>query len=275
MLGGEGSITADEQTYAFDNALAMQRERLDTLEALFDPGTIRHLDALGVAPGWRCLEVGAGGGSIAERLCDRVGPDGAVLATDLDTRWVAEVSRPNLEVRVHDILEAELPVGEFDLVHVRLVIGWLGDPRLGIERLVGALKPGGRLLAEEIDFVTAVAHPRMDPELRERFARMVHAHNEVLAARHVFDPFYGRSVPADIEAAGLVDTGSEGRTAMWRGRGPGGRIWQLTIAQLRDEIIEAGLMSADDVDAAIALCDDPRLTTISPMIMAAWGRRPA
>jgi len=267
-------MTGNEQTYAFDNALAMQRERLDMLEALFDPGTMRHLEALGVAPGWRCLEVGAGGGSIAASLCDRVAPDGTVLAIDLDTRWVAEVSRPNLEVRVHDVLGSELPGGEFDLVHVRLVIGWLSDPQLGIERLVGALKPGGRMLAEEIDFVTAVPHPRMDPESRERFQRMVHAHNEVLAARHVFDPFYGRSVPADLEAAGLVDTGSDGRTAMWRGGGPGGRVWQLTIAQLRDEIVDTGLMSPDDVDAALALCQDPSLVTISPMIVAAWGRRP-
>jgi ubiquinone/menaquinone biosynthesis C-methylase UbiE len=85
-------MTADEQTYAFDNALAVQRERLDTLQELFDPGTIRQLEARGVAPGWRCLEVGAGGGSIAEWLCDRVGPDGSVVATDLDTRWVAKLS---------------------------------------------------------------------------------------------------------------------------------------------------------------------------------------
>jgi SAM-dependent methyltransferase len=211
---------------------------------------------------------------VAASLCDRVGPDGTVLAIDLDTRWVAEVSRPNLEVRVHDVLEAELPSGEFDLVHVRLVIGWLSDRQLGIERLIGAVKPGGWLLAEEIDFVTAVPHPRMDADSRERFERMVKAHNEVLAARHVFDPFYGRSVPADLEAAGLVDTGSEGRTAMWRGGGPGGRVWQLTIAQLRDEIVEAGLMSTDDVNAALALCDDPNLATTSPMVMAAWGRRP-
>jgi len=58
-----------------------------------------------VAAGWRCLEVGAGGGSIAEWLCDRVGPDGRVVATDLDTRWVAKLSQPYLEVRVHDLLE--------------------------------------------------------------------------------------------------------------------------------------------------------------------------
>jgi tRNA A58 N-methylase Trm61 len=56
------------------------------------------LESLGVADGWRCLEVGAGGGSIAEWLCRRVGRKGAVLATDLDTRFLYALDFPNLEI---------------------------------------------------------------------------------------------------------------------------------------------------------------------------------
>jgi SAM-dependent methyltransferase len=267
-------MTADDQTYAFDNALAAQRERLDTLETLFDPGTIRQLEARGVGPGWRCLEVGAGGGSIAAWLCARVGPDGAVLATDLDTRWVAELSHPNLDVRVHDLLEDDLPSGEFDLVHVRLVLAWLREPPVGLQRLIAALKPGAWLLVEELDFVSAVPDPRMEPQQRVLFERAASAHNAILARRHAFDPYYGRRVTGDLEDAGLTDTGAEGRASMWRGSGPGGRIWRLSVAQLRDEIADSGLMDPADIDAALALCDDPRLSTMSPVMMAAWGRRP-
>jgi SAM-dependent methyltransferase len=266
-------MTADEQMYAFDNALALQRERLSTLETLFDPGTIRELESRGVEPGWRCLEVGAGGGSIASWLCDRVGPGGDVLATDLDTTWVGQLSHPNLDVRVHDVLEDDLPEGEFDLVHVRLLLAWLREPHVGLQRLIAALKPGGCLLAEELDFVSAVPDPRMDAEPRSRFERAASAHGAVLAQRHAFDPHYGRRVAGDLEDAGLVDTGCEGRASMWLGGGPGGRIWRLTLEQLRDEIVDAGLMEAADLDAAIALCDDRRLATMSPVMMAAWGRR--
>jgi SAM-dependent methyltransferase len=264
----------DEQTYAFDNALAVQRQRLDALETLFDPGTIRLLEDRGVAPGWRCLEVGAGGGSIAAWLCDRVMPGGTVLAIDLDTRWVAELAQPNLEVRVHDLLADDLPAGEFDLVHVRLVLAWLQDPRVGVQRLIGALKPGGLLLAEELDFASAVPDARMDPEPRELFERVVRAHNAVLAERHAFDAFYGRSLAGDLESAGLVDTGAAGRAETWRGGGPGGLIWRLTIAQLRDAIVGSDHLSTTEFDAALALCDHPRLITVSPLMVAAWGRRP-
>jgi hypothetical protein len=48
--------------------------------------TMRQLDAIGVEPGWRCLEVGAGAGLMTRRLADRVAPTGKVIAMDLGSR---------------------------------------------------------------------------------------------------------------------------------------------------------------------------------------------
>ena len=154
-------MPAAEGPYAFRNVRAIQRERLRTLEALLDEGTIRHLEARGVERGWRCLEVGAGGGSIAGWMCERVGPEGSVMATDLDTTVLAARSHPNLEIKVHDVLEADLPEREFDLVHMRLVLAWLGEPGVALRRLIDALQPRGWLVAEEMDFVSAVPDPRL------------------------------------------------------------------------------------------------------------------
>jgi trans-aconitate methyltransferase len=129
-------------TYAFENAQALQPERLRLLAALLDDGTFRLLERLGVQPGWRCLEVGGGGGSVAAWLCDRTAPTGSVLATDLDTTVLRELERPNLEVRVHDVLRDELPEREFDLVHARLLLAWLADPERGLRRMLAPLRPG-------------------------------------------------------------------------------------------------------------------------------------
>jgi SAM-dependent methyltransferase len=265
----------EERAYAFANAQAAQRERLRTLEALNDPGTKQQLNARGVEGGWRCLEVGAGGGSIAAWLCERVTPDGAVLATDLDTTVLSELSHPNLEVRAHDVLVDDLPKGEFDLVHVRLVLAWLTEPRAALRRLVAALRPGGWLVAEELDFASAVPDPTMGDAACARFARLVRAHNAVLAERHGFDCTYGRRVAGDLEASGLTDGGAEGRASMWRGGEAGGLIWRLTIAQLRETMIADHLMGSADLDAAMALCAQARFSSLSPVMVAAWGRRPA
>jgi SAM-dependent methyltransferase len=267
-------MSPEQRPYAFGNALEIQRDRLRMLEAALDPGTIHQLEEHGVSRGWRCLEVGAGGGSIAAWLSARVGPDGAVVATDLDTTHLLGLSRPNLEVRAHDVLRDELPEEEFDLVHLRLVLAWLGDPALALRRLLAALKPEGLLVAEEMDFASLAVDPRVDGESAELFTRVVDAHNAVLAARSGFDTAYGRRLAGDLEAAGLVDVGCEGRASMWHGGQPGGRTWALTFAQLRDPLAASGVVSEGEVDAAIELCEDPSFRFLSQLVVAAWGRRP-
>lgn len=73
--------------YFFDTAEQVERHRLEAQTALWDPFTFRILDGVGVAEGWRCLEIGAGTGSVASWLCERVGGSGHVVATDVETRW--------------------------------------------------------------------------------------------------------------------------------------------------------------------------------------------
>src|SRR5256885_6218488 len=85
-------------SYLLDNAGKEAPARFAALSAMFDPGTIRHLDERGVAAGWHCWEVGGGGGSIAAWLANRAGPTGRVLVTDIDPRFLENLKAPNLEV---------------------------------------------------------------------------------------------------------------------------------------------------------------------------------
>jgi hypothetical protein len=50
--------------YVFDQAWTLERTRLAGLEAALDAGTRQHLARLGAGPGSRCLEAGAGGGTV-------------------------------------------------------------------------------------------------------------------------------------------------------------------------------------------------------------------
>src|SRR5437773_5494354 len=98
-----------------------ERQRLRALSDIYDPDTVRHLEDLGVGVGWRCLEVGAGEGSIARWLSARVGP-GSVVATDLDTRFLGFPASGNVEVLRHDVTADPCPGEPFDLIHARFVL---------------------------------------------------------------------------------------------------------------------------------------------------------
>jgi hypothetical protein len=65
---------AEGRYFAAAAPFEAENERLRLVEAFADPITARHVEAVGVLPGWRCLEVGAGRGSIARLLAERVGP---------------------------------------------------------------------------------------------------------------------------------------------------------------------------------------------------------
>ncbi len=157
-----------------DNASPQTGIRFSALAQIFDPGTVRHLTELGVREGWRCLEIGGGAGSIANWLCESVGPDGQVLATDIDTRFLERLQNGNLEVRRHNITSDPLPQSMFDLVHTRLVLVHLLEREAVLERLMAALKPGGWILAEEFDALSIQADPGVNSS--EVLVRDIRAH---------------------------------------------------------------------------------------------------
>lgn len=142
------------QRYLLDNTQAEAGARFDALSTLFDPSTFRHIDALGIEPGWRCWEVGAGGRSVPEWLASRVGLGGRVLATDIDVSWLTdghEAAPPSYEVRRHDIGTDPMVEESFDLVHARLVLVHVPQRAAALRTLVRSLRPGGWLLLEDAD----------------------------------------------------------------------------------------------------------------------------
>jgi 2-polyprenyl-3-methyl-5-hydroxy-6-metoxy-1,4-benzoquinol methylase len=137
--------------YLFPNSDPETPARFAALSELFDEVSIHHLTKLGVRTGWHCLEVGAGSGSIAKWLADRVGPGGHVLATDIDTSFLRCIKSPNVEVRQHNIAVDALPEATFDLVHSRLVLNHVPQRDEALQRMISALKPGGWILVEDHD----------------------------------------------------------------------------------------------------------------------------
>jgi SAM-dependent methyltransferase len=259
--------------YPFDNAAPQAGERFARLSELYDGVTGRHLDLLGIGPGWRCLEVGAGGGSIARFMSERVGSDGHVLATDINTDWLPASLAANVDVRNHDIGVDPLAKGAFDLVHARAVLTFVPGREGALTRMIAALKPGGWLLVEEL--VPPVTEPaatddNSDSELAKKSRRAI----EEVIRRRGGDPAFGRKVPGLILAAGLIDIGAEGYFVPFCTDAVAG-LARANIDQIGAEMIATGLMSSAELDRYRATLDRPDcLYPESMALISVWGRRP-
>src|SRR5437763_5124185 len=100
--------------YALDNAWHAERARLDSLTALYDPGTLAICERLGLTSGWRCLDVGAGTGTLALALAQRAAPAGMVVAVDINTRFLEPLASAHLTPIALDVTERPLPDTQFD-----------------------------------------------------------------------------------------------------------------------------------------------------------------
>ena len=254
--------------YLFD---ADEYARIHAAESLFDEGTKRLIGALDIALGARCLEVGAGGGSIADWLCALVGEAGQVVATDIDTRSLEAIQgRANLEVRHHDIVVDPVEIGHYDLVHARLVLEHLPEREAVLEKLVLALRPGGWIVVEDVDYVSGV--PVSD------LGAVEHEHTQsvrlnVFSASGVAHHL-GRELPARLRAHGLEDVRNEGRVWVMEGGSAGARWFGISMAHLRGRLVGPDRLTDGEVDRMLELFEDPDWAAFSPIMVTAWGRMP-
>ncbi|MBR8741793.1 trans-aconitate 2-methyltransferase [Nocardiopsis sp. MG754419] len=132
--------------YAFDSDTDLGRGQLDHLSSILDGVSRDFIGTVAARTGQRCLELGAGNGSLARWMTERVGPTGEVHAVDLVT---THLDVPGGRVHRHDINDG-LPVeGPFDLIHARLLLVHLEHRREILSALVDALAPGGWLVLGE------------------------------------------------------------------------------------------------------------------------------
>ena len=259
-----GPTKRTKQEYSLDNGWEHARYRLELLERCYDPGTIRRLDNLGVGAGWRCLEVGAGGGSITRWLCGRVGSQGRVLAIDLDTRFVEELDDGNLEVRRMDLRTDELPAGAFDLVHARAVLMHIPDREHILDALLHALRPGGWLLLEDADHFPVAA---LGPGL---FAEVVEAGVTGMVRAGV-GLEWARRLPGLLHRRGLDAVGSDCEIPMSEGGSVGAEFWRVSMAQLWERGLIPGV-TAGRFNEWNSLVSQPGRWFPALAMVAAWGR---
>jgi SAM-dependent methyltransferase len=253
-------------------------DRLRLQAKIYEEHTRWLLDRIPIHSGWRALDVACGPVGIVPLLAERVGPTGEVIGLDSDERMVENAQAlvvdqrlTSTQIVLGDARRTGLPSSRFDLVHERLLLINVPDPESVVAEMVRLTRPGGFVVAQEVDTVSWLCeppHPAWD--------RLLGAW-KIIGSELGKDLFIGRRLPRLLEGAGLVDVGTHVHALVYRGDHPYKMhlLWFMALA--RDKILEKGLFSPAElselVDGLRRHLEQPGTLVLAHLLFQAWGRR--
>jgi SAM-dependent methyltransferase len=243
----------------------VELRRLRALETLWDNGTVGLLRSLFPRSTWRCLEIGAGTGSIARWLAARCRQ---IVATEVDLRYLAGTANyVNVEVVLHDVSEGEdFAAGSFDLVHCRAVLAHLPDRDAVLARTERWVAPGGWLVVEEPSIFPVDSSPYPP------FLAAMRDYERVMGRWVGSDLRWSRSLPTAFAGIGLIRLGVSASIVTAGDGGPGDEFWNATVEELCSARDGDGLLA--DPHALAGLLTDPGFADLSLALVSAWGQKP-
>jgi SAM-dependent methyltransferase len=258
---------------------SVELERLRLQARVWESEAEAMLDRIGVAKGWRCLDIGCGALGILGPLSRRVGARGRVIGVDLDVKqlaaardYIEQEHLDNVEILERDAYQSGLPRAVFDLVHVRFVFAPVGRDEELLREMLAVAKPGGVLAIEEPDASSWACYPT-----RPGWTRLKEAIVAAFAAGGG-DFNAGQRTFGMLQRHGLRDPHIRAAVVALPPRHPYLRLPVQFATSLRARIVGGGLMSEAELDAAIAECEqiaqDPETFGLSFIITQVWARKP-
>jgi SAM-dependent methyltransferase len=251
-------------------------ERLLVQSQAMAPDTAAMLERFGPMAGWACLDIGCGPGGITDLLSGRVGPGGRVIGLDKSAEFLAHARRnapANVEFHQGDAYGSDLPDGTFDLVHMRFIASTAGSPERLLAEATRLARPDGIVALQEPDGSTLNCYPP-HPAWEKLKAALLGAFKGVGA-----DLELARKLYFLVRQSGLREV--QYRTALLAVRSIDPMVDYLpsTVESLRAAILNLGLVSESDLNAALADCRThvakPETSFTMYTVAQVWGRTPA
>lgn len=254
--------------------------RLGLQHRLWSEHTFACWRRCGIRPGAVVLDVGSGPGYTAFDLLPLVGPSGRVIAVDESERFIdyiraraSTLDIENVEARVADVQEMELPAAGVDVAYARWVLCFVPRPEAVIARVAHALKPGGVFAVQDyIHWAALTLSPKSDA-----FLRVMPSVGKSWRDRGG-DPQVGQRLPALMAAAGLV---VEEIRPLQRIARPADPLWEWPTTFFSNFIpmlVQQGLVAEKDwKDFQVEWAErtrDPNAVFWTPSMVEIIARRP-
>ena len=256
--------------YIFDNK-SEEREfhRLQLVEAANDPTTIKLLEETGIQPGWHCLELGAGAGSILRWMGSQVGPTGLAVGVDKKIAYLHKDDSPHVQIYQGSFLDVALEQS-FDLLHSRYVLIHNKEEGAILRKLSSLLKPGGWALFEEPDFTSATLQDRKQETPQGRVNRAICQ----MFINLGLDPAYALRLPHKLQEAGLHIVRAQSIMHLCPGNSPMARVMAESARVLEQEYSKTGLCSPKDIQVYVRLSQDSTHWALYHSTISVIARKP-
>lgn len=254
----------------YQRLLLLARTRRADTEALFDRA--------GVRPGMTCIDIGCGGGEVTFEIARRVAPSGSALGIDMDEVKLALAAEAARERHVSNVRFRSMRVEQwaetqaYDLCYSRHLLQHLRDPSGLLGRMWSALRPGGLLLVEDVDWEGWSSDPD-NPGitfLRDRYI--------ALLAQRGCDARIGRRLYRLGLELGVPEPEISLVTPLYH-QGEARQLAPSTLDFVAEAMIRDGLASTTEVAEAQAslqqLLAHPRSMITGPKVFQFLGRKPS
>jgi SAM-dependent methyltransferase len=272
------AVTATAQAYIL-GADENERARLVAQSEIHRAEAQRLLDRVQLRPGGRALDVGCGPLGVLDLLSERVGPTGQVVGLDIEQSMLAHAQRTiterhltNVKLLHADAAATGLPSDAFDLAHERLVLINHPKPQHVVGEMVRVVRPGGYVAVQNVDWIVWTCeppHPAWD-QLRGAVS--------ALRTGAGLNSFIGRRLPTLLRNAGMIDVQVDAHLYLWHTGEPCQTLLPEFIAIHREDIINAHLLDATELDRLTAELQEhltkPDTFVIHHPLFQSWGRKP-
>jgi len=260
-------------SYIFHNSdQGREQARLRLIERYHDARTRQRLRRIGLSPTGQYLEIGPGAGSIMRWMARTVRPHGQVTAVELNPRFIAPATLPNLSLIHGDISRVPLSSKTFHLAHARFTFIHIRKAKLTLTRIVQALRPGGWLVLEEPDFT--IARISAGPKRWIRSVQRVNNAIECMFVNAGLDPSFGHTLPALLQGMGLTNLTVEHDAPLVRGGSPMATIMKWSALQLTQHYLATGQATKNDLKRYACFTDDPQCWAIYHATVAVLAQKP-